>query len=169
MKAWWNFIDEHNFTNENTPSDEYIQMEMAFLAGMKSQSGRIGRLASGKRRLEIENEAFRLSEKKAFKIISDLKLRLSKAEKELETKKADVRMIRGLYDKSKKNVDGFKKLFDDVFHIKADEATEELAKKCECLKCCKNCKYARFDYEDNFCKLLVTFECRNFDKWEINE
>lgn len=112
MKAWWNFIDEHNFTNENTPSDEYIQMKMAFLAGMKSQSGRIGRLAS-------ENEAFRLSEKKAVKIISDLKRRLSKAEKELETKKADVRMIRGLYDKSKKNVDGFKKLFDDVFHIKA--------------------------------------------------
>lgn len=43
MKAWWNFIDEHNFTNENTPIDEYIQMKMAFLAGMKSQSGRIGR------------------------------------------------------------------------------------------------------------------------------
>lgn len=64
MKAWWNFIDEHNFTNENTPSDEYIQMKMAFLAGMKSQSGRIGRLAS-------ENEAFRLSEKEAVEIISD--------------------------------------------------------------------------------------------------
>lgn len=94
MKAWWNFIDEHNFTNENTPSDEYIQMEMAFLAGMKSQSGRIGRLASGKRRLEIENEAFRLSEKEAVEIISDLKRRLSKAEKELEAKKADVRMLR---------------------------------------------------------------------------
>lgn len=71
-------------------------MEMAFLAGMKSQSGRIGRLASDKRRLEIENEAFRLSEKEAVEIISDLKRRLSKAEKELETKKADVRMIRGL-------------------------------------------------------------------------
>lgn len=39
MKAWCNFIAEYNFTNENTPSDEYIQMEMAFLAGMKSQGG----------------------------------------------------------------------------------------------------------------------------------
>lgn len=170
MKAWWNFIDEHNFTNENTPSDEYIQMEMAFLAGMKSQSGRIGRLASGKRRLEIENEAFRLSEKEAVEIISDLKRRLSKAEKELEAKKADIRMLRGLYDKSKKNADGFKRLFDDVFHIKADEATNELAKKCKRMKCCENCKHRQNENcycNDRYDFMPKTIESPNKLEWGV--
>ncbi len=34
---------------------------------------------------------------------------------------------------------------------------------------CHNCKNASFSYEDNHCNLLLTLQCRSYDKWELSQ
>ena len=40
---------------------------------------------------------------------------------------------------------------------------DELIRK---IRNCHNCKNASFSYGDNHCNLLLTLQCRSYDKWE---
>lgn len=71
-------------------------------------------------------------------------------------------------------------VFNDKSWVRLTEFQRLEKEKCELLgiiqrkdevirkmRNCHNCKNASFSYGDNFCNLLMTSQCRNYDKWEI--
>lgn len=121
--------------------DERVRNQMVAWVKCAADFGNnVDELAEQNRNLLRENEAFRLSENEAVEIISDLKDKLSKAEKELEKEKCE---LLGIIQRK-----------------------DEVIRK---IRNCHNCKNASFSYEDNHCNLLLTLQCRSYDKWELRQ
>ncbi len=71
-------------------------------------------------------------------------------------------------------------VFNDKSWVRLTEFQRLEKEKCELLgiiqrkdevirkmRNCHNCKNASFSYGDNHCNLLLTLQCRSYDKWEI--